>query len=347
MAKPAVVQRKLDEAAAAVAAAEAKGTPVQQAPVVADPAPVVGQPAPVVEQVQPQPEAQPPVPQPQQGEVILDTINDPDQLKQMLMDDDAKMQTLQHKYDVLQGKYNAEVGGVGNRVRELEQQNAFLQNQLLQAQQAGQFQAQAPNAPATPQGQDNNIDLTKWYPQDVIDSYDEEYLKSQVIARQNDKAEVIGQIEPLKQQLAETQSALFINQLRASVPNYDALNDDPTFIAWLEEPVYAGSTVTRQDMLDGEVRQRNVSGIASVFAQFSPTAQAQAPAVPLNVQQQIAPQSGNAIETPTNPQNKRKYSGAEYHAIKTKITTRQMPADQVDYWKQELDAALREGRVAA
>ncbi|MBN2162442.1 MAG: hypothetical protein JW713_05825 [Pontiellaceae bacterium] len=318
------------------AAPAPQATPAPQPQPQAEPAPA--QPTAV------QPEVQPQEPAPQQDGVIeLSQINDPMQLRQMLMVDQDKMQKLQHKYDVLKGKYDAEVGRTGQRVRELEQMNGLLQNQLLQVQQAG---SNPSINPQHNQGRDNDeIDLSKWYPQEVIDSYDEDLLKAQI---RNQQRIIREEYEPVKRELAEAKGSIFESELRRTIPNFDALNEDDGFNAWLDEPEFAGESMTRRDKLDREVGKRNVGGISSFFSRYKP-AQQETPAgtYPQNVLNQIAPQSAGAIQQPTAPPQKKIYSPQEYQQLKTLIASRQITGTRAEELNKELALAHAEGRIRA
>jgi len=344
---PAAVQKQIDDANAAIEAgrvSDGSGAPAptadpgntgQPPTPVAEPAPVVVEPTPGGNTVQPAPvvaqPAQPVVAEPAQLDI---STTDPNQLRHML---EQKEQT----YRVLQGKYDAEVPRLFEQNRQLHSQNVML-TELLQNRGEGAGETQRTDAPVK-----QDVDLTRWFPQETIDAYDEETLKAQARV-----------FESMQNETGQLRHQLFTNQIRTLVPNLDKLDNDQTgFLPWLDAPMTAEdisslfaqgrslqvrSGMTRRDVLNMENQNQDANGVAAIFNLYKAPTQ---PAVVDPLAQQLTPAPAGTIQAPTSQPNQKVYSGAEYKAISDQLARGKFPADKAELWKKELNLALQEGRV--
>lgn len=236
MALPARIQRDLDRANALL-------VPPQDAPVAPPVAPV--QPAEAT-QVQPQapepvavPPAAPPPPPPEDWE---------------------------HKYRTLQGVHNAHTRDLKQRIGDLEAHIAQL------------AAAAKTVPPATPPVSEVNPQDAETFGQDLV----EMVRRTAEGMSGSATKELQGRIAQLEQQLAgasavasKTADEVFYERLEQMVPDWETVNQDEGFLAWLAEidPLFGAP---RQSALTSAGNARDVSRVAAVFK----TWQDQTPAKP-------------------------------------------------------------------
>lgn len=179
-----------------------------------------------------------------------------------------------HKYDVLQGKYNAEIP-------QLQQTNSYLTTELVTTkallndiqQQLNGLQANPP-AQAAPA----SLDLSKFLNDDQKKKLDEEGITNDVLnmlgqsiqggmAQQltNQAAGFNQEIQGLKGDQAKVEHANFWNTFETAVPDFPALNQNPAFKAFMHVPV-AGTT--RQRLADDAAARLDPKGVIDIYNEF-------------------------------------------------------------------------------
>lgn len=169
---------------------------------------------------------------------------------------------LQHKYDTLQGMYNADI-------QKLQQQVSFLQGMLAD---------QAPAAKATEQShgpeQDKSIEyLNEEYPyvvEAVYAIFKQEMAKErQSILNEVGAAisQIMGRVNDLGSVTGQTQSSLFWSRLSELVDDWEVWNTNKEFLAWLdeEEPL---TGYKRFDLLKQAKANYNAEKVATFFIEF-------------------------------------------------------------------------------
>lgn len=160
----------------------------------------------------------------------------------------------EHKFKVLQGKYSAEVPRLNQQLRDLQQQHETLKAQI-NAQPAQK-----------PVNTDNFATIRE--------DYGDEFVKPfEALVEQN--ASLVSQIEALQNQLQglqgtqeKTAQDVFFDRLDAAVPNWEQVNADQGFHAWLREfdPI-AG--LTRQESLNEAEKQLNANRVIAIFSAYA------------------------------------------------------------------------------
>lgn len=160
----------------------------------------------------------------------------------------------EHKFKVLQGKYNTEVPRLNQQLRDLQQQHETLKAQI-NAQPAQK-----------PVNTDNFATIRE--------DYGDEFVKPfEALVEQN--ASLVSQIEALQNQLQglqgtqeKTAQDVFFDRLDAAVPNWEQVNADQGFHAWLREfdPI-AG--LTRQESLNEAEKQLNANRVIAIFSAYA------------------------------------------------------------------------------
>ena len=295
------------------------------APAPADPSPAPAeppQPAPVavVEPVEPQPAPQPAEPS----------------------QDAAYWKA---RYDTIAGKYNAEVPRLHDTLRQTEVQLAELR---------GRVSAQPP-APATPPPAPlvTEGDETK-FGSDLIDMarrVAREEMRAVAAAMAQLEQLVRGlvpqvqKVQQVEQQVQGTREEQFYGQLAIAVPDWETVNKDPKWLAWLSEydPV-AGRT--RQQSLDEAAKSFDSRRAAALFKLFKGVQPAPTPSpAPVNPElaRQVAP-SRSSTTTPA-PQAKKQWSAAEYTYWVDPRRVHDTENGKLQEMIAEMDRAIAEGRV--
>lgn len=160
----------------------------------------------------------------------------------------------EHKFKVLQGKYNTEVPRLNQQLRDLQQQHETLKAKI---------NAQPAQKPVS------TDDFAT-----MREDYGEEFVKPfEALVAQN--ASLVSQVEALQNQLQglqgtqeKTAQDVFFDRLDAAVPNWEQVNADQGFHAWLREfdPI-AG--LTRQESLNEAEKQLNANRVIAIFSAYA------------------------------------------------------------------------------
>lgn len=258
----------------------------------------------------------------------------------------ATEETWEQRYKALQGLFNA-------RIPELQGQNKELAAKLQaitdRMDTLVQQQASQPPLPQSPVTDPKDIDN---FGQDLVEMVQRQThaVLSSVAGRVD---QVVAQFEKrlseLEQSLkgatdtvATTAEEMFFTKLAGQVPDWDAINSNQAFLAWLSEvdPVYGAP---RQAALTDAQRSLDVGRVANIFKAFKATIP-QAPKVdPL--EKQVSPKS--TASAPPAPVEKPvlsiKQVEAFYHDVATgKYRGRDAEVAQME---QAINEAMAEGRI--
>lgn len=290
-------------------AAEPEATPV--APEAPAPEAVVGD--------------QPPVATPNQPEVKPE--------------DDAEV--WKQKYRTLKGMFDADVPRLHSQVKQLTAEVTALTQKLEQK-------------PAEP-----TPDAPKLVTAADVETFGADLVDLQRRIAQEVSATFQGQLEALSAQNAELKQKLdqtgtrvgemtFEQRLNRAVPDFDAINADPTWVGWLDEVdplLRAPRRVVAQEAFDNG----DVEAIAHYVSLFRQSAQP----VPQDtkrqdeLERQVTPTRISAASS-TAPQGK-VYTVASWGTAYNRVAqlNAQGKYDEATKLEAELDAAANEGRVAA
>jgi hypothetical protein len=219
----------------------------------------------------------------------------------------------EHRYRVLQGKYNAEVPRLQQQNRELQQNFQAMQNQLSATQALLASIGQQPQAPNLPQpSAPPQLVTPKEVTEFGADLYDfvkraaQEVVGPQVHSleeRFRPVAQTVQQLAPAVQQNREDQQRTaqevahekMCNGLDELAPGWETINTSPEFQAWLDtvDP-YAGAK--RGAMLAQAYGNGNVTRVAAFFTGFQ---NEHAAVAPTGQQAQQTAQGNPPAATPT------------------------------------------------
>lgn len=251
--------------------------------------------------------------------------------------------SFEHKYKVLQGKYNAEIPRLQQQISELYSELSRIRAERDQANQQ-ESQSEPPSVESV-----NSDDLSE---------YGEEFGKlaksfNALLEQNKMLQEKLGSIENSTQQVQQDQVSnkeeQFWGKLSQQVPNWEEINQNQDFLNWLtqEDPV---SGTQRQQILEHHHKAKDANRVAGVFKAWMQESgqghgQKQPPskAEPKNVQPEQTradqpSQQTQAGRTWTKTQIKKHYDDQ----IKGLWNGRE------DEWKKierEIHQAVQEGRV--
>ena len=325
MVLPKQVQAQLDEAAAIEAAMAAEQAPPAELPKETPQAPP------------PAAEAPPETPPPQAPAV--DTSPEKP-VAPPAQDDGYKV-----KYDVLQGKYNAEVPRLHAELRGLKQQ---LQSAL------GQIEALSTKASEPQQTQtslvtdkdkedfgDDLIGFSRRVARDEAAKANAE-LEARIAARFAPHMARVEQVEQRQVMSAEQQ---FWSDVRREVPDWSVIDKSQEWFEFLDStPPFAEDTY--RDLATKAIQSGNVAKVKALVDVFKGPADAAPPPPQTNPNQelrrQVAPSSTRSSSAPAG---EKQWTREDYEAAYDPRKVRTMAPDALVALQAEADRAVAEGRV--
>ena len=276
-------------------------------------------------------------PEPVQAEVV-EPVAQPEPVA------DPEEETFRRRYEVLNGKYTAEVPRLYAQVREANEQ---LQRAFSEIEQLKTATTQKQEAPV----KDNDAETFGEDLVEVVDRRAEQKAKA-LVAKELERVDAyIKQLEAkvgaVDQQVAVSAQDRFLQQLGKIVPDYEAVNADPKFLEYLGvvDPSFG---FNRQSALDVAVQNLNSQQAAEIFLAYKQLTGKQVQTqqrqqVRQELERQVAPTSTKS-SAPVN-QAGRVWSVAEYEQALDPRNIASMGRAQADALYAEAEAAYNEGRV--
>lgn len=250
----------------------------------------------------------------------------------------------EQKYKTLKGMYDAEVPRLHADLRDLKAQVDSLRK-------ASETKPVEPAKPAA---------AAKLVTDADVEAFGSDLIEVQRKVAREVAAEFRGELdamraenEKLREQLTSTgtqvSEASFEQRLYRMVPDFEAVNADPKWIAWLNEvdPLLRAprSSVAQQAFNGGDAE-----GVAHYVAMFKKSV---APVEPTadkteELERQIQPNRGATSATPTSQKGK-VYTNSDIEKMFRKATDLNIKgqSDAAKKLEAEIDAAYMEGRVTA
>jgi hypothetical protein len=250
----------------------------------------------------------------------------------------------EQKYKTLKGMYDAEVPRLHADLRDLKAQVDSLRK-------ASETKPAEPAKPAAP---------TKLVTDADVEAFGSDLIEVQRKVAREVAAEFRGELdamraenEKLREQLTSTgtqvSEASFEQRLYRMVPDFEAVNADPKWIAWLNEvdPLLRAprSSVAQQAFNRGDAE--GVAHYVSMFKQTIAPVEQKADKTE-ELERQLQPNRGATSAPPTSQKGK-VYTNADIEKMFRKATELGTKG-QIDAAKKleaEIDAAFMEGRVTA
>ncbi len=174
----------------------------------------------------------------------------------------------EQRFNVLRGKYDAEVPILHRRVHALEAE-------LQAAQARAEAAMRAPEPTVAPVVDQKDVEA---FGEDLVGMVDRvaktsmsqtaKELAAKTAAMEARIAEMTEQLKGTSTQLAATAEQAFFSDLTKMVPNWAQVNKDAGFLAWLAEadPIYG---VPRQQALVAAQRRLDTDRVAAVFNAYT------------------------------------------------------------------------------
>lgn len=235
---------------------------------------------------------------------------------------------LEHRYKVLQGKYNSEVPRLAAENKDLKAQLRGIEEKLEQ------LQAEKTREPLV------RPEEIEEYGEGLVD------LSRRIAQEELSKKDVLieslkTKLESLEQVNAKSVEEDFFDTLNRSVPNWSALNADTRFHAWLDE-VDELTGNRRQDLLSTAERDRDAKRVAKFFQAFEKTSQKQMTNANAALESQLTPDSAR---TPNAPPSKKVWTRTEIKNFYDLVRRGEMSDAEMVVIESDIQAASLEGRV--
>ena len=183
--------------------------------------------------------------------------------------DDA---TYKNKYEILQGKYDAEVPALQGQIKSLE---------LVMANMQQAFDNQVASAPEAPTGVENNIkalntdDFTEYGSEIVtlaegfnaILAQNEQLIAQVRQGTAKPDGELVQRTERLEATIQKTTEDRYYEDLARAIPDWKSINRSGAFNQWLAQidPI---SMAARMDILQFAANNLNAAQVVNIFNQF-------------------------------------------------------------------------------
>lgn len=234
----------------------------------------------------------------------------------------------EHRFKVLQGKYNAEVPRFAHENKDLKGRLQSLEDQLEEMKNA-----KPPELLVKPeeieQYGEGLIDVARRVAREELAS------KDAVIAK------LRSEIDSVKSVQSHVVQDSFFRSLTEMVPDWEALNADTNFLNWLDE-VDDLTGETRQALLGRAEQSRDPVRAAKFFNTYKKMSQTWAAKSAASLEQQIVPSTNQA---PSTPQAKKIWTRAEITNFYDRVRRGSISDADAIAIEADIASASVEGRI--
>ncbi|NYT74251.1 hypothetical protein HZU72_17715 [Halomonas sp. QX-2] len=286
---------------------------------------------------------------PQDDTKQADTANPEDAQPADLTKDEPKPETQdamywQHRFQVLQGKYNGELPALRKENEQLKQQVADKDRRIQE------LEKQAPSPDSSGITDDQLAHFKQEFGEDLVTFIER-------MTKQKDAAPETGNTKELQERLdrleaekeadaaekREDAEARFWVNLEQAVPNFRQINSDPAFLQFLSK-FDPQSGKQYQQALSEAQQSQSAKGVADIFKLYLSQATPKTPEKRTVPDEQVEPRTTKATQTP-NSQGAKLWTGAEISQFYRDKTAGRYAADEAQRLEADIFAAQREGRV--
>lgn len=243
-------------------------------------------------------------------------------------DDSQSKDDYEHRFKVLQGKYNSEVPRLSSENKELKQSLKSLQDQLDDLKAAKSFEPLVKPEEIEEYGE-GLVDLARRVAQEELSKKDAQIKKLE------------AKLDALEGVTTKTVEKDFFTSLSDKVSDWAKINDDKAFHKWLDETDEL-TGMRRQDLLSQAEQARDAERVAKFFKAFKKTSNRQATETNTALETQLAP---NNTKTPSTPSAKKLWTRAEIKEFYDRMRRGQVPDKDAVAIEADIHAASIEGRV--
>lgn len=241
----------------------------------------------------------------------------------------------EHKFRVLQGKYNAEVPRLQQQLREMISER----DQLVQRISALE---------AKPKEDRQIVDLSP----DEISEYGEDFfnvikkvVKSELGTVSQPVEQLKSRVEDLGKKQLQTEEEKFKSRLSTLVPGWEKYDTDQRFLGWLNQTdPFSGEA--RQALLTKHVRSLNADAVSKFFEAWMREAGVTTGKKVSKIERQVTPSSRNAAPDSASKEEKiiTREEVAKFYADVSRGVYRNRDEEKKSM-EANINAALREHRV--
>lgn len=230
----------------------------------------------------------------------------------------------EHKYQVLRGKYDAELPRAQDEARYWRDRCEQMQAQL-------DLLAQQPQQPVTAPEPAISQELNDYLGEDAA-----KVVAKLLDQQKRDLEAKFGQVAQMTRQSAE---GAFWTQVRQAFPNYNDLQHDPGLNQWLGES-WPGSRQTRLQQAQALAQALDAEGFIGLLRAYAPAAGPVKPAMP-------SPTPRRAAGSGSPPPTKGNLSPGELERYGPKIMNLKSQGryQEAAALEKEFDAIVRENRI--
>lgn len=256
--------------------------------------------------------------------------------------------TWRRRYLTLKGKFDAEVPRLSARLAQLEAE--LEQAKSAPPAEAPQQEAKPKARPAAVTDKDveayggDLVDLMRRVADDAASQVREEYTG--IVQQLEDRnAQLLRKLDGVADRQVVNDRQTYFRDLNELVPDYEAVNVDPAFIAWLAEADPLSGT-PRQEYLNKAFQTFNVDTTAALFNAFKATKPAQTKN-PEAQERLVQPSTSRADTAPPADPTKKIWTTSEVDQFYRDITKGAYAGkdDERARIEAEIDLALTEGRL--
>lgn len=296
-----------------------------------------------------------------------------------------QLRTAQHKFDVLQGKYNSEIQAIKDDVnllnrmknegkglkeenRQLSETNARISAELTELKEkVAKLETGSGKTPITDTGQ---ADFSALLNEEEMAHLEREELGGKTLEiiykliRANsglpvDKSDKIEErlksidlkVNAVGERVEKTELQKWSEKIAGAIPDFETINQDPKFIEWLENPVSPLSRQTRKAALQEAMNTQDLQSLKLGIDEYKkeagikPAPKGKQP--PGNLSPPIEP--GQSVTTSPSPAtgDKKIYTVAEVKKFYTEVATGKWRGREADQAALDRDIVLaqKEGRI--
>lgn len=245
------------------------------------------------------------------------------------------------RFDTIQGKYNAEVPRLTQGLEEMRRALEEIRNRPAPASTPV---PQLPTALVTEKDEQtfgaDLVDMARRVAREEGRAVEQELARVRTAIQSITPA--TERVRKIEEDVAATRQQSFYRELHAAVPDWEAINTDQKWLAWLAEydPV-AGKT--RQDALNEAANSLNYQRVIALFRAFKgpqPSSQEQSRA---DLARQVAPSRSST--TTSVPPGQKQFSEKDYVYWTDPRRVHDTPKEKLQSALAEIETALMEGRV--
>lgn len=234
----------------------------------------------------------------------------------------------EHRFKVLQGKYNAEVPRFAHENKDLKGRLQSLEDQLEEMKNV-----KPPELLVRPEE-------IEQYGEGLIDVA-RRVAREELASKDAMIAKLKTEIDSVKSVQSHVVQDSFFRSLTEMVPDWEALNADANFLNWLDG-VDDLTGETRQSLLGRAEQQRDPVRAAKFFNTFKKTSQSWAAQSAASMEQQIVPPTNQA---PSTPQSKKIWTRAEITIFYDRVRRGTITDADAIAIEADIASASVEGRI--